>query len=62
MKRTHPGRPPLDEDDPSARITLSLPSKQLDTYCQRALRAAVSVPEIIRRDLQAQRPPRRIKT
>ena len=51
MKRTHPGRPPLDDDDPSVSVSISLPSKQFDTYCKRAQREDVSVPEIIRRDL-----------
>jgi Ribbon-helix-helix protein, copG family. len=55
MKRT-PGRPPLDYHDPSARVTISLPSKQLDEYCKRAQRDDVSVPEIIRRELQEKKP------
>jgi len=62
MKRTHPGRPPLDDADPSGQVTLRLPSKQLDAFCRRALREDVSVPEIIRRDLNATRQPARIKT
>jgi len=62
MKRTHPGRPPLDDADPSGHVTLTLPSKQIDAFCRRALREDVSVPEIIRRDLQAHAAPRRIKT
>jgi hypothetical protein len=51
------GRPALDPNDPSVSITLRLPSKQLDGYCQKARRAGlaedrtVSVPEIIRREL-----------
>lgn len=52
MKRTHPGRPPLDDDDPSVRVEVSMPSKQFDAYCRRALREDVSVPAIIRRDLE----------
>jgi len=55
MKRP-PGRPPLDEGDPSKHVTISLPSKELDEYCKRALREAVSVPEIIRRDLREKKP------
>lgn len=51
MKRTHPGRPPLDDDDPSVSVSISLPSKQFDALCKRAQRDDVSVPEIIRRDL-----------
>jgi hypothetical protein len=51
MKRT--GRPPLDEHDPSVYVGVTLPSKQYDTLCERAIREKVSVPEIIRRDLSA---------
>ena len=50
MRRT--GRPPLDPRDPSKKLTISLPSKQLDDYCKRAIREGVSVPEIVRRDLE----------
>jgi len=50
MKRA-PGRPPLDDDDPSVPVSISLPSKQFDEYSKRALREDVSVPEIIRREL-----------
>jgi hypothetical protein len=45
------GRPALDPNDPSASVTLRLPSKQLDAYCQKARLEDVSVPEIIRREL-----------
>jgi hypothetical protein len=51
MKRTHPGRPPLDEDDPSVSVSISLPSKKFAAICKRARREDVSAPEIIRRDL-----------
>jgi hypothetical protein len=54
--RRRPGHPPLDDDDPSAHITLTMPSKQLDAFCRRALREDVSVPEIIRRTLQEKKP------
>jgi len=50
MKRKR-GRPPLNDDDPSVKVEVSMPSKQVDAYCQRALREDVSVGEIIRRDL-----------
>lgn len=56
MKRT-PGRPPLDDDDPSVHVGVTLPSKQFDEYSRRALREDVSVPEIIRRDLDETRRP-----
>jgi hypothetical protein len=51
MKRTHPGRPPLDDEDPSVGVSFSLPSKKFDELCKRAHREDVSVPEIIRRDI-----------
>jgi hypothetical protein len=52
MKRS-PGRPPLNTEDPSIKVSISLPSKQFDAFCARALRDKVSVPEIIRRQLDA---------
>ena len=51
MKRTHPGRPPLDDEDGSVEVGVTLPTKQFDAYARRALREDVSVPEIIRREL-----------
>jgi hypothetical protein len=45
------GRPPLDEDDPSVKVSISLPSKQYDAICARALRDHISIPEAIRREL-----------
>jgi hypothetical protein len=60
MKRTHPGRPPLDDDDPSVSVSVSLPSKQFDALCKRAQREDVSVPAIIRRDLDT--PNKTLKT
>jgi hypothetical protein len=56
MKRSHPGRPPLDDDDESVPVCVSLPSKQFDAYARRALREDVSVPEIIRRALHHEKP------
>lgn len=62
MKRTHPGRPPVDEDEPSERVCVTLPQRTFVAYRQRAEREDVSVPEIIRRELNATKPaPRRIK-
>jgi hypothetical protein len=45
------GRPPLDKDDPSVTVTVSLPSKKFEDLCTRAQREGLSVPEIVRRDL-----------
>lgn len=52
MKRTHPGRPRVDENDTTVEVGVSLPAKQFDAYAKRALREDVTVPEIIRRELQ----------
>jgi hypothetical protein len=51
MKRTTPGRPPLDEDDESVPVCVSLPGRQYDAMYTRAERDGVTVPEVIRRDL-----------
>jgi len=50
MKRT--GRPPIDDDDDSVPVCLSLPARQYDAICDRAQAAGVTVPEVIRRDLR----------
>ena len=58
MKRTHPGRPRVDDDDTSIEVGVTLPSRQYDEYSEQARRLTrtegkdVSVPEIIRRELQ----------
>ena len=51
------GHPPLVDDDDSEQVCLTLPAKQYDEYAKRAIKEDVSVPEIIRRDLQAHRKP-----
>lgn len=48
MKRP-PGRPPLDDKDPSVYVGLSLPSKKFDELCALARRQNQSVPEVLRR-------------
>lgn len=51
MKRS-PGRPPLDDDDPSVDVHIRMPSKQYDATYRRASRARLTVPELIRRELR----------
>jgi len=51
MKRTHSGRPPIDDHDPSEQICLKLPSKQFDALDREAKIARISVQDIIRREL-----------
>jgi len=48
-----PGRPPLDDDDASVDVHVRMPSKQYDQAFDRARRERVSVPELLRRALQA---------
>lgn len=52
MKRP-PGRPPLDLDDPSVKLTLTLPSKQLDDLCVQAKQARRTIHEYLRELLKA---------
>ncbi len=61
MKRTHSGRPPLDDNDPSVAVCVTMPSKQFAEYSKRARREDVSVPTIIRRELKEHKCPPRIK-
>lgn len=49
MKR--PGRPPLDANDESVQVGVSLPAKRFDELCDIARRQDVSIPEVIRRIL-----------
>jgi ABC-type branched-subunit amino acid transport system substrate-binding protein len=60
-KRT--GRPPLDPDDPSVRLTLTLQATRYDAVYRLAAAARQSVPEYLRaaiaRDLKNQKSPRR---
>jgi hypothetical protein len=51
MKRA-PGRPPLDDDDPSVDVHLRMPAKQYDATYDRARRERMSVPELIRQDIR----------
>jgi hypothetical protein len=48
-----PGRPPLDDDDPSVDVHVRMPSKQYDDTYKRAGQERVSVPAMIRRDMRA---------
>lgn len=45
------GRPPVDPDATPTRINLTLSAKQYDDLFQRAQAKAISIPEVIRRDL-----------
>jgi hypothetical protein len=52
MKRTHPGRPPLDDTCASVDVHLRMPSKQYDETFRRAGKARVTMPEQIRQDMR----------
>lgn len=45
------GRKPIDPDDESVYVGITLPAKQFADICARARLESVSAPEIIRRDL-----------
>lgn len=59
MKRTHRGRPRVDDDDTSAQICLTVSGKQFDALDREAKlasgrtfsKARVTVQDIIRREL-----------
>jgi hypothetical protein len=61
MKRTHPGRPRVDDDDTSVEVGVTLPLKQYNAYSRQASHLTrsegrdVTVPEIIRRELKTRR-------
>lgn len=45
------GRPPLDAEDDSVQVCLTLPARQYDALYDQAQQDRVSVPEVIRRTL-----------
>jgi hypothetical protein len=53
MQHRRPGRPPLDDVDPSVQCSLRLPAKQYDALYRAASRDRVTVPEYIRTTLSA---------
>jgi hypothetical protein len=50
MKR-RPGRPSVSPDDASIQVGVTLPAKEFDRLCRKALRLDISVAEVIRREL-----------
>ena len=48
-KRPGPGRPALDDHDPSVAVSFRLPSRQYDELAHRAARDRVSVADAVRR-------------
>lgn len=52
MKPKGPGRPPLDDEDESVPVCVTLPLRLFDSTCQRAREDRVSLPERIRRDIR----------
>jgi hypothetical protein len=58
MSEPHPlahplGRPPLDPTQPSVSVSVPMPLSQFAAFCARAQAEGVSVPAIIRADLDA---------
>lgn len=59
----HPlGRPPLDPTQPSVSVSVPMPLSQFAAFCARAAAEGVSVPAIIRADLDAAAPTKTLKT
>lgn len=56
-----PGRPPLDDDDASVPVCLTLTAKQYDALYRRAQCDRVSVPEQIRRELREPAPAKKYR-
>ena len=52
MKRP-PGRPPLDLDDPSVKLTLTITSKHLDALCVEAKQHRQTLAEYMRALIKA---------
>jgi hypothetical protein len=50
VKRS-PGRPPIDEREPPARVHVTVSSADYDRAYERASREGISVPELVRRSL-----------
>ncbi len=53
MTKRRPGRPSVDADDQSVYVGVTLTAAQYDDLCQKAIREEVSLPEVIRRELAA---------
>lgn len=47
------GRPPLDRDDTTVKVTVSMPSRLYDRMDERAKRDRVNLPTAIRRALES---------
>lgn len=56
--KRRPGRPSVDAEDDSVRVGVTLAAKQFDVLCRAALREDISVAEVIRRELAANKNPK----
>jgi len=50
-----PGRPRIDDTDRTTRLSVMLPTRQVDRLCRQALREGISVAAVIRRQLDRQK-------
>ena len=50
------GRPPLKSDDKSVDVTVKFPSRDLDDLYRRASAERTTVPDLIRRAVERQKP------
>jgi len=55
-----PGRPPLDAQDPSVKLTVSVTTKKYDELYARAKAARMNLSEFVRRELRAAPPLKRL--
>lgn len=49
------GRPSIDPDDGSCKVTITLPNRTYDSLHARATRERLTVPDLIRRELRRER-------
>jgi hypothetical protein len=52
MKRSHVGRPPLDDEDETTKASFRLPAKEFDRACSQARRDRESLSDLMRRGLK----------
>lgn len=53
------GRPRLDEDEESVSVSVRMTSSAYDSLYERAQRERTTIAELVRRELQPPRPPKR---
>jgi hypothetical protein len=49
IERRRVGRPPIDPDDESVKLSLTIPAKRYDELCSDARRHRMTLPDLVRR-------------